>query len=178
LSGKGVIACAGCSTTAKNPVYSCSGSAELPDSLKPSFVPATDEGLLKEAIKGPNEGYLCQGKVYQAKEDAKVRIFRAWNSTNPASEKGIWWSFTKPAGRVSEYRKNYEICYQWSPLDVMTECTLKAGTKVVVGTGQSAECSQYLTYPTSAVLQLYISPQFVANSLVDCKASAGTFSWE
>ncbi|MVD33254.1 hypothetical protein D6U54_19075, partial [Vibrio cholerae] len=65
--------------------------------------------------------------------------------------------FELPSGYTADYRKNFEICYQWSPLDKLAKCTLKAGTKVVVGNGQSAKCSEYLSYPVSEKQQVFIS---------------------
>ncbi len=49
-------------------------------------------------------------------------------------------------------------------------------TKVVVGTGQSAECSDYLTYPVSDKQQIYIDD--AANSLADCATFTGEFNWQ
>ena len=53
---------------------------------------------------------------------------------------------------------------------------LNAGTKVVVGTGQSAECSQYLTYPASAAQQIYIED--ASSSTCDCRNYDALFSWQ
>ena len=77
---------------------------------------------------------------------------------------------------MSRYRSDYEICYQWSPLDKMTHCLLKADVKIVVGTGQSAECSEYLTYSASAEKQIYIDD--ATGSLINCKTYDAVFSWK
>ena len=154
----------------------CLGSSNLPVNLVTQFEPIKDAQLLKEALGSPNQGKLCQGKVYKSKAGAQTTLFRAWNSTNPNSKFGKWWAFQKPSGKVSTYRSEHEICYQWSPLDKLVSCTLKPEIKVVVGTGQSAECSEYLTYPVSEKQQIYIDN--ATTSLTDCTLYDGEFSWK
>jgi len=154
----------------------CVGTVDVPAEFAVQFNPAEDDALLKTALGAPNTGSLCQGKVYAViGSDAEVTVFRAWNSTNPGSRLGKWWAFYRPNGKTSQYRSDYEICYQWSPLDKLTQCKLKAGTKVVVGTGQSATCSQYLTYPTSAAKQIYLDN---SSAVYDCKDYDLVFKWE
>ena len=154
----------------------CEGSVELPPHLATLFKPIEDTTLLDNALGEPNRGGLCQGQVYVSLEETPVQIYRAWNSTNPGSQFGNWWAFEKPAGAVADYREDYEICYQWSPLDRMVSCTLSPGTKVVVGNGQSAECSQYLTYPVSDKQQVYIEDS--ASAVIDCTDHIGVLTWE
>ena len=154
----------------------CSGSSVLPDTIAYKFEAIADEPLLNKALGNPLKGALCQGQVYQSKKDSEIILYRAWNSTNPNSKFGQWWAFNKPLGEIAKYRSDYEICYGWSPLDKLVSCTLKAETKVVVGTGQSAECSEYLTYPASDKQQIYMEDP--AGSLVDCTVYTGEFSWK
>jgi len=154
----------------------CLGSNNLPENIANKFQAIEDEILLNKTLGAPQKGALCQGQVYKSKKGSEIIIYRAWNSTNPNSKLGKWWAFEKPSGEISKYRSDYEICYQWSPLDKLVSCTLKADTKIVVGTGQSAECSQYLAYPTSDEQQIYIDD--AANSLVDCTTFNGEFSWK
>lgn len=148
-------------------VQVCKGSVELPRALNRQFESADDKALLEDSLGKQDAGKLCQGEVYISKRKSHVRVYRAWNSTNPNSRFGNWWSFNKPTGLISQYRKDNEICYQWSPLDKMVSCTLKPGTKIVVGNGQSAKCSEYLTYPTSATQQLYVVD--ASNAVTDCR---------
>jgi hypothetical protein len=148
----------------------------LPVKVAALFEAVEDEALLKSALGEPNKGMLCQGKVYRLKKDAVVVLYRAWNSTNPQSRLGKWWAFDRPNGKVARYRTDYQICYQWSPLDKLTHCILKGGAEVVVGTGQSAECSQYLIYPASVALQAYIED--AASSVSDCRDYDALFSWQ
>ncbi|OUS11381.1 hypothetical protein A9Q89_09050 [Gammaproteobacteria bacterium 53_120_T64] len=154
----------------------CLGSSNLPGNLVNKFEFIEDAHLLNQALGSPNKGKLCQGQVYKSKEDTQIIIYRAWNSTNPNSKFGAWWAFQEPSGDIAKYRSDYEICYQWSPLDTLVSCTLKPGTKVVVGTGQSAECSAYLTYPASIKQQIYIDEASV--SLSNCTTFNGEFSWQ
>lgn len=155
---------------------SCLGDTKLPAELAGNFEPVDDEELLNKALGNPDEGKLCRGQVYQSKAETQVAVYRAWNSTNPHSKFGGWWAFQRPEGKVSSYRADYEICYQWSPLDKLVACTLDPGVKVVVGTGQSARCSQYLTYPVSDKRQVFI--ESASNSVSDCLVYDGNFSWE
>ena len=154
----------------------CEGSVELAPHLAEHFTAIEDAELLNQALGEPEQGKLCQGQVYEVNPDAKLTIHRAWNSTNPYSQFGKWWAFDQPAGKVADYREDYEICYQWSPLDKLVSCELKAGTKVVVGNGQSAKCSQYLTYGTSEAQQIYLVDAEAA--LTACEVLDAEFSWK
>lgn len=154
----------------------CVGSTQLPDQIAQHFEAIDDTVLLESALGDQNEGKLCQGQVYRSKENSSVVFFRAWNSTNQNSQFGQWWAFNQPAGKVAQYRSDYEICYQWSPLDKLVKCTLKPNTKVVVGTGQSALCSEYLSYAVSAQQQIYIED--ASESLMNCTVFDGVFSWK
>lgn len=157
-------------------VPECVGSTDIPAAFAEGFDAVTDAVLLADSLGEPTKGKLCQGKVYESNADAEVVIYRAWNSTNPGSKLGSWWALYEPAGAVADYREDYEICYQWSPLDKMVRCTLKPNTKVVIGNGQSAFCSAYLTYPVSESQQVYI--QDAANAVENCTTFTAEFSWK
>ena len=181
IAGVSILMLAGCvnqqnvEKASLTPV-NCEGSVELPAHLADHFEAAEDAALLENALGAPEEGKLCQGKVYVSKEASNVTLFRAWNSTNPYSQFGQWWAHEVPAGNVAKYRENYEICYQWSPLDKLVTCHLKPGTKVVIGTGQSAKCSEYLTYEVSASQQVYIENS--ADVVANCSVKDGVFEWK
>lgn len=152
----------------------CTGQVVAPPAYVPKLTEVDDPALVSESVKGPDQGYLCQAKAYKVNES--FEIFRSWNSTNPGSELGNWWAFTMPSGSVSEYRENYAICPSWSPLDRMTRCRVKVGSHLVLGTGQSAFCSKYLTYPTSSEIQIFLAN--ASDVLTDCKSYYDVFSWQ
>ncbi|MDP3274691.1 MAG: hypothetical protein Q8Q09_05805 [Deltaproteobacteria bacterium] len=128
----------------------CEGTIVAPDSL----VPVVDEPLLASSLGQINEGKLCQGRTYRAL--TPVRVYRLWNRAQSYTQLGRWWTFERPHGPVEALRASLEVCPEWSPLDVLSECTLTAGSHVVVGTGQSAQCQSNVHYNISAVPQVYI----------------------
>ncbi|MCY7294717.1 hypothetical protein [Alteromonas sp. a30] len=152
----------------------CIGNTQPPASVAAYLTPATNDALLQQALGMPTKGGLCAGQVYEVTQS--FTIYRAWNSTNPGSEKGNWWAFSQPEGSTAKYREDYEICYQWSPIDMMTQCKIEAGTQVVIGPGQSAFCSQYLTYPTSAAKQIFMTD--AASATTNCNTFQGVFQWQ
>ncbi|MEJ2199786.1 MAG: hypothetical protein P8X63_02035 [Desulfuromonadaceae bacterium] len=153
----------------------CPGTVDLSAPFAALFEPVENEALLEAALGKPTEGRLCQGKVYRVK-GMEVSLYRAWNSTNPNSRLGKWWAFAAPEGRTTRFRFDFEVCYQWSPLDKLTRCAFRAGTEVVVGTGQSATCDEYLTYPASATQQVYIEDASIFVS--GCSDYDAFFKWE
>ena len=156
------------------PKTSCVGSTVIADDLSEQFKLVHDPELLSQAIGEPLKGKLCQGAVYQS--IGEVTVYRAWNSTNPHSQFGQWWSFQLPSGNTAKYREDYEICYQWSPLDKLLKCKLKPGTKVVVGNGQSAQCSEYLSYPVSKKQQVFIID--ASDAVQSCESYDSEMSWK
>lgn len=154
----------------------CIGENSLPAQVAASFVEVQDAALLAQAVQPAGKGGLCQAKVYQSTEP--VMIYRAWNSTNPGSRIGSWWAFKKASGSVSQYRRDYEICTQYSPLDRLAQCKLKTGSLIVVGTGQSAQCDQYLTYPASASRQIYMPKEAANSSVNNCEDFDAEFAWK
>ncbi|MDE1464316.1 hypothetical protein [Spartinivicinus poritis] len=117
------------------------------------MVETNDEQLLNSALGASGEGKLCKGKVFVATEP--VKVYRVWNSDKDFTLYGSWWSFDQPEGPRQQYQEENVICPSWSKLDRMSACTLKIGTKLVVGPGQSAKCKD-MTYPQSAVNQVFI----------------------
>jgi len=178
LIGTLIVVIQGCANdpvaTTPLPEQACIGSTVISGDLSDKFELVLDSALLSQAIGEPLKGKLCQGAVYQSTQD--VTIYRAWNSTNPHSQFGQWWSFKRPSGQTAEYRKDYEICFQWSPLDKLVKCTLRPGTRVVVGNGQSAKCSEYLGYPASKKQQVFITD--ASDAVKDCQSYDSVMSWK
>ncbi len=128
----------------------CIGTISAPATM----TPVVDDALLANAIGGPNEGKLCMGRTYTT--TAPIRVFRLWNRAQPFSLYGRWWTLESPGGSIESLRATYEVCPEWSPLDALSECTLRAGSHVVLGSGQSAQCAGSVRYGQSEALQLYI----------------------
>lgn len=153
------------------PPEPCKGNlSSAPEGFQPIDAPE----LIAQAKKGPGQGGVCDAQAYRV--SGTRAIYRAYNGTHPQSKLGAWWALEEPSGSVSTYRKDYEICYQWSPLDRLVKCTLRAGAKVVLGTGQSVVCSEHLSYSTSASLQLYVAD--AAQDALDCTDFDGMLSWQ
>ncbi len=163
-------------TQSQQNTQACLGSTDLPASLQAAFEPVEDFALLQQTLGKPEQGKLCQARVYQSKQATQVNVHRVWDSVNPNSRLGKWWAFEMPQGKIADYRAKYQICYQWSPLDMLVSCMLKPGTKIVVGTGQSEKCSQYVNYPVSAAQQVYIAD--AADVVENCNVLTGRFDWQ
>ncbi|WP_205744408.1 hypothetical protein [Dyella sp. M7H15-1] len=128
----------------------CAGTVMAPFGLSE----VSDPDLLKSALGMAGKGGLCAGKVYRV--DQPLTVYRVWDSGNPNAQFGRWWTFNPPTGPLDTFRSAYEICPEWSRLDKIKQCRLKAGQKIVLGTGQSAQCASHLSYAQSADLQVFI----------------------
>ncbi|TMP39604.1 hypothetical protein [Pseudoalteromonas rubra] len=170
-----VLLLGGCSQTytpqshSTNVVPSC----EMPQLEHPGLQLLADQTVPPGIILDSGQGGLCDAQNYQVVQD--LVIWRVWNSTYEGSKLGKWWSLEKPTGPISLYRAEFNICPKYSPLDMLVRCTLKAGTQVVIGPGQSAQCSEYFTYPQSDTNQLYLANAEQATT--NCTTFSGQFSW-
>ena len=159
-----LVGCAGVGTVSDHALVGvdgivCAGQIEMPPV---GLVEAEDTDLLTKSLGASGEGKLCAGRVFVAKQP--VMVYRVWNSEKSYTVYGGWWSFNQPMGPKKRYREDNEICPSWSALDRMTSCTIKVGTKIVVGPGQSAQCEAF-TYAKSAVNQVYV-PNDSRNAVV------------
>jgi hypothetical protein len=96
----------------------------------------------------------------------RITVWRVWDSTHPTGEVGKWWTLAPPRGSVSEFRRTFDVCKEWSQLDRLTTCTLLPGMRVVVGSGHGVHCN-HTSYPDSDRAQVYIpesecTPRFKA----------------
>lgn len=112
-----------------------------------------DDALLASALGQPGKGALCKGKVFQA--DQPVTLYRVYDASKSYTLYGRWWSLEAPQGPRSQYQQQNAICPEWSPLNVVSACRLKVGSRVVIGPGQSAQCAAS-SIPASAVNQVYV----------------------
>jgi hypothetical protein len=153
LVAVGWVACGGATQPETSPLdgIACVGGIDpTPSALKP----VEDAALLNEALGKSGEGKLCAGRVYEA--TAAVTVYRVWNQAKSYTEFGKWWSLNPPSGTVASYREENAICPEWSDLNQLTRCTIKLGSKVVVGPGQSASCMAMM-YGKSPVNQVYMA---------------------
>lgn len=93
------------------------------------------------AVKPAGQGGISQALV--VKLTADVPVYRMWSGPTKKNAQGFtnrigqWWSYDAPKGSRDDYRKNYEICDGWNDLTWVATCTLKAGSVVAIGPGQS-----------------------------------------
>jgi hypothetical protein len=150
----------------------CAGPVATPP---PGLVKA-DEAPPKWSIGEPGKGSLCEGKVFVAQGPVTVyRIFSAsYKTSKLAGPTGAFWTLDKPSGTAASYRNVYEICKEWNDLDMLNECKIEVGAKVILGPGQSATCDKSDTsYPRSAANQVVIVKKTDGSvPVVDCKESA------
>ncbi|MRI32769.1 hypothetical protein EOPP23_07205 [Endozoicomonas sp. OPT23] len=151
----GFLGWSGASFSEEQPLIGIDGEAcvghiqKVPQGL----TPIADEAVLTEALGSSGLGKLCSGQTYIVTEP--LLVYRVWNSTKSYTVYGQWWSLDVPDGPREEYREENAICPSWSPLDVYSYCTVKPGTRIVIGPGQSATCRN-VTYGKSPVNQVYI----------------------
>lgn len=147
----------------------CVGDVVTPPA---GLVASSDEALLAKAIGAPEAGKLCKGKVFVAEK--AVTVYRVWDSAKSYTLYGGWWALDMPKGPRDEYRVKNDICPEWSPLNIMSSCTIKVGTKVVIGPGQSAKCADGSVLPASATNQVFIPNDSRNNVLYVEGCTAGT----
>jgi hypothetical protein len=150
----------------------CAGPVATPP---PGLVKA-DEPAPTWSIGEPGKGSLCEGKVFVAQ--GPVTVYRAFSASYKTSKlagpTGAFWTLDKPSGSSANYRNVYEICKEWNDLDMVNECKIEVGARVVLGPGQSATCDKSDTsYPRSAANQVVIIKKADGSvPVVDCKESA------
>jgi len=115
----------------------------------------SDDALLKMALGATDKGGICAGKVFELTQ--ATRVYRVWDARYANSRLGKWWALDQPQSPRETYRANYAICPDWSALDEETACMLQVGSRIVLGTTQSAACGSF-TYPKTAWLQVYVNP--------------------
>ncbi|MEP7122475.1 MAG: hypothetical protein ABJE95_16255 [Byssovorax sp.] len=168
-----LIACTGATPPPQtSTAEACAGPVATPP---PGLVKA-DEAPPGWSIGAPGKGSLCAGQVFVAQGPVTVyRVFSAsYQTSKLAGPAGAFWTLDKPSGTAANYRNVYEICKEWNDLDMLNECTIEVGAKVVLGPGQSATCDKSATsYPRSAANQIVLVKKADGSvPVVDCKESA------
>ena len=120
----------------------------------PGLVEAANPPLVAQAQRQSGNGYLCSARSYVVTQP--VRLYRLTDSTQPYSKLGSFWSFERPTGTRDDYRTQFAICKQWSQLDRLLSCEVRPGSMIVVGTTQSADCGDGITYAKTAANQVFV----------------------
>lgn len=119
--------------------------AEVPAVANEACTPALRfemEGLAKsdgtavlcQAVGKEGAGGLRVASEYVVTKPLKVYRLSAWNT--PDYDR--WWTFDLPTGSAAEYRVRNVMCSSW-PVDYRTTCTLRVGTVIAIGQGQSLQ---------------------------------------
>ncbi len=125
--------------------------------LLPGFEKVDDPELLAKAVGAPGAGGLCKGEVRRTTKvgttKVEVSVYRLYGGE--AVQFGLWWAFGPPKGTAATYRAIYDICTEWNALTEAVICPLPIGALVVVGPGQSADCTtEPLKLPASPANQV------------------------
>ena len=137
----------------------CTGSIITPPA---GLVEIKDAALLQASLGEAGKGMLCEGKVFVAEKP--IVVYRVWDASKTYTALGRWWSLNHPQGPKTQYQHENDICPEWSALDRLSQCTLKIGAYVVIGTGQSATCAEGV-YPQSGTNQVYVPNDAQQNRL-------------
>ena len=129
----------------------CIGNIGAP---APGLVEVPNPPLVAQAQRQSGNGYLCSARSYMVTQP--VRLYRLIDSTQPYSKLGSFWSFERPTGTRDDYRAQFAICKQWSQLDRLLSCDVRPGSMIVVGTTQSADCGDGVTYAKTAANQVFV----------------------
>ncbi|MFM2065213.1 MAG: hypothetical protein RLZZ584_122 [Pseudomonadota bacterium] len=130
-----------------------------PPAAVPGLVPATNPALQARAQLASGQGGVCAARVFAVPVPVHtpVTVYRVYDSANPRTQHGGWWSLTRPTGARDDYRARNAICREWSALDRLLACQLKPGAEVVLGTTQSVGCGDGTLYPRTADVQVYMA---------------------
>jgi len=165
-----VVAVAGCTNVAtlRSPSgenvevpRAIAGSLELVAQGDASYAAADPAG----AAPGPGEGGVIKPHVVRLTRD--LSVYRLWagpsvkDAQGRTSRIGQWWTFDAPAGTLASFRQRYEVCEKWDTLRFVAQCTLRRGSVVVIGPGQSVSAktcgNPTESYPANdRDLQVYI----------------------
>ena len=182
-----VVALAGCARLA--PVHGPSGETlEVPRAIAGSLelAAAGDPGYAaadpKDATGEPGVGRVSKAYVVRLTRD--LAVYRLWagpdvrDAQGRTNRIGEWWAFDPPDGTLASYRRRYEICEKWNTLRWVAQCTLRRGTVVVMGPGQSVSAktcddpSGREEYPANdRDLQVYIRQAWTRTGQPDSELS-------
>ncbi len=130
----------------------CVGPLQPPP---PGLTPVADAALLQQALGKSGAGKICAGQVYQASQP--IQLYRVWDSSKSYTQLGQWWSAEIAQGPKAAYQRANAICPAWSALDQQVSCQLKAGSLVVIGNTQSADCGADGVLEKNATMQWFVA---------------------
>lgn len=109
------------------------------------LVPPTDPSYAVADAAGaagvPGEGKVTKPYVVRLTRD--MPVYRLWagptvlDAQGRTSRIGQWWTFDPPTGTLASFRRRYEVCEKWDTLRWVAQCTLRRGSVVAIGPGQS-----------------------------------------
>lgn len=158
------------------------GKVQVLSSSDPDYAKA----VVANAIKPAGDGGVSQAVVIKLTED--MTVYRLWNgpavkdSRGNTNRMGSWWAFDAPTGPVAGYRNDYEVCNAWNQLTWVATCTLKKGSVVAVGPGQSVSamtCGDPTgkeSYPENAAhWQVYIDKAWSRSAELVCPPDSADY---
>lgn len=159
LLSSAVLLLSACVTTSpvEPPVQGIDGVAcvgEAPLSV-PGLQLASDYSLQAKAQLPSGKGGVCDAQVFKAVDE--VVVYRVYDGSKPWSAFGGWWSLERPQGPRSEYARDNAICPEWSALDQLVTCRIKAGSEVVLGTTQDVTCADGQLLKKNANVQVFMA---------------------
>lgn len=120
---------------------------QLPSALQsraevlPPDAPGYALADLSVAVRPPGEGNVSRALAVRLTQD--LTVFRMWSGPEKKDASGFtnrigpWWTFEPPRGSVETYRATYEVCRAWNDLTWVVSCTMRKGTVVAAGPGNS-----------------------------------------
>lgn len=148
------------------------GKAVVVAAADPDYVRAN----VAAAIKPEGQGGVSQALVIKLSQD--VPVYRMWNGpviAGNTNRMGGWWAFDAPRGTREGYRRAYEICGTWNQLVWVATCTLKQGSVVAIGPGQSVsadtcgDASGYERYDANVRdWQVYVDKAWTRSAELSC----------
>lgn len=152
-----------------------SGQCFAPSRIDAStFDRVADSALERSAIRQPDSGGVRCALAYQLKTGKTATVYRVYGGKGWRF--GRWWTFSRPSGDSTMYRKDYEICRAWNSLDSLAVCALKVGSRFAIGPGQSAVCGNDPGYGTSDSLQVFFANPRDDLDTANCRFEP--MSWE
>uniref|UniRef100_A0A7S1D8F3 Uncharacterized protein n=1 Tax=Cyclophora tenuis TaxID=216820 RepID=A0A7S1D8F3_CYCTE len=129
-------------------VFAIPSYLEFLPEADPSF-PALNATL---RLKRPGEGGFREGAPVRFLEQRSV--YRIYDAI-VARQCGRWWNLDAPQNTTMSYYQEFAVCPEWNKATWMVKCNVPVDFIALVGTGQSADCSDNSTIvPPLTTLQL------------------------